>query len=679
MNQHPRRLLLLAALCAAVSLTAAEPAKPVAPRFSADNMDTSVLPGVDFARYAFGNWRKNNPIPADKSRWGAFNELDQYNQTALKGILETAAARSHEPGSVEQKVGDFFASAMDTAAIDAAGLKPVETDLAQVAAIANLNDLAKALATFHNQGVTAFFRVFVEADEKKSDTNALQINQGGLSLPSRDYYFDEKFEKQRAAFIEHVSKMLVLAGDTPATAAAGAQTVFDVEKGIATKSRTPVELRDSLANYNKMATTELAATMPAFPFAVYLAERGISGPAAAEIIVGQPNFFAGLQEQLVARSLADWKVYLRYKVLRYAAPYLAAPFEQESFRFYSTVLRGTPAMEPRWQRAARVVDGNIGEALGQLYVAQYYPPEAKARMTELIANITAVMHDRLQKLDWMTETTRRKALAKFDRFYAKIGHPEKWRDYSTVTIKRDSYFANDRAATEFEIKRKLAQLGQPVDKTEWGMSPPTVNAYFDPTANNINFPSGILQPPFFDFSLDDAVNYGGIGAVIGHEITHGFDDQGRNYDGDGNLSDWWTPEDAAAFKARAQKVIDQFNAYEVLPGVHVNGELTLGENIADLGGLSLAYEALQRSLQGKERKLIDGLTPEQRFFIAWAQVWRTNIRDNALRQQVTTDPHSPGNFRAIGPVVNLQEFYDAFGIKEGDPMWRKPADRAKIW
>jgi len=325
------------------------------------------------------------------------------------------------------------------------------------------------------------------------------------------------------------------------------------------------------------------------------------------------------------------------------------------------------------------VDGEIGEALGQLYVAQFYPPEAKARMDELIKNITAVMRDRIQLLDWMTPATKQKALAKFARFYPKVGHPEKWRDYSAVPVKREGFFANIRAANEFEDKRNIAKLGQPVDRSEWGMTPPTVNAYFDPTANNINFPAGILQPPFFDFTLDDAVNYGAIGAVIGHEITHGFDDQGRQYDGDGNLSDWWTEADAKEFKARAQKMIDQFNAYEVLPGLHVNGELTLGENIADLGGITLAYDALQRSLQGKERKLIDGLTPEQRFFISWAQVWRTNMRENALRQLVATNPHSPGQIRSIGPLVNFQPFYDAFGIKPGDPMWVPPEKRAKIW
>ncbi len=674
----PTRLLLAALSLVAVQSLAAADLPPV-PRFSIDSMDKSVAPGVDFARYAWGNWSKDNPLPADKSRWGAFGEVDQYNQAALKGILETVAGKSHEPGSVEQKVGDFFSSAMNTAAIDAAGTKPIATDLAQVAAISNLTDLAHTLAVLHNQGVPGMFAVVVFADQKKSDTNALYAFQGGLSLPSKDYYTEEKHAKFRDGFVRHVTKMFELAGDTPAAAAAGAKTILDLETAIAANAKTPTELRDRVANYNKMPTTDLIAKVPAFPFKAYLADRGIGGPAAADIIVGQPKFFEGLQGLLAARPLDDWKTYLRYKILRNAGPYLAAPFEQEVFRFFSTELQGTPAQEPRWQRAARVVDDEIGEALGQLYVAQYYPPQAKARMAEMIANITAVMKDRLGKLEWMTEATRQKALAKFDRFYAKIGHPDKWKNYASVNIVRDNYFANVRAATEFEVKRNLAKLGRPVDKSEWSMTPPTVNAYFQPTANNINFPAGILQPPFFDFTLDDAVNYGGIGAVIGHEITHGFDDQGRRYDADGNLADWWTEADAKAFEARAQKVIDQYDAYEALPGLHVKGKLTLGENIADLGGLSIAYEALQRSLQGKERKLIDGFTPEQRFFLSWAQVWRTNIRDNEAKRRVEVDSHSPGRFRSIGPLVNLQEFYDAFGIKEGDPMWRAPELRAKIW
>ena len=679
MKIHPLLLATGLVLLSSPAVSAVESAKPVAPRFSPANMDPAIDPRTDFAHFAWGNWSKANPIPADKSRWGAFNELDQYNQTALKGILETAAAKSHEPGSLEQKVGDFYASAMNTAAIDAAGLKPIATDLAQVAAIANLTDLARTVADLHNQQVGVLFNVGVSPDEKNSVLNVLQANQGGLSLPSKEYYFAPQYEKQRAGFVAHVAKMFELAGAAPAAAAAGAQTVFETEKSLATNSRTPIELRDSLANYNKMTTAELAAKMPAFPLTAYLVERGISGPAAAEIIVGQPKFFEGLQEQLASRPLGDWKTYLRYRILRADAPFLAAAFENERFRFYGTELQGTPAQEPRWQRAARTVDGEIGEALGQLYVAQYYPPQAKARMETMIGNIVAVMHDRLQTLDWMTAETRKKALAKFDRFYSKVGHPEKWRDYSTVKVGRGDYFANIRAANQFEDKRNIAKLGQKVDKTEWFMSPPTVNAYFDPTANNINFPAGILQPPFFDFTLDDAVNYGGIGAVIGHEITHGFDDQGAHYDGDGNLSEWWTEADAKEFKARAQKIVDQYNGYEVLPGVHVKGELTLGENIADLGGVTLAYEALQRSLVGKERRRIDGFTPEQRFFLAWAQVWRTNIRDAEQQRRVNVDPHAPGWCRAIGPLVNFQPFYDAFGIKAGDPMWVKPELRAKIW
>ena len=679
MKIHPLLFATGLILLSPLFLSAAEPAKPMVPRFSVTNMDRTIDPRVDFAHYAWGSWQKANAIPADKSRWGSFNELDQYNQTALKGILETAAAKSHEPGSLEQKVGDFYASAMDTAAIDAAGLKPIATDLAQIAAIASPTDLARAVAYLHNQQVVGLFNLGVAPDEKNSVLNVLQANQGGLSLPSKEYYFAEPYEKQRAGFVAHVAKMFELAGDPPEAAAAGAKTVFEVEKAMAANARTPIELRDSLANYNKMATADLAGKMPAFPFALYLSERGIGGPAAAEIVVGQPKFFEGLQEQLAARPLGDWKTYLRYRVLRADAAYLAASFETERFRFYSTELQGTPAMEPRWQRTARVVDDEIGEALGQLYVAQYYPPEAKAKMDAMIHNIVAVMHDRLQQLDWMTAETRQKALAKFDRFYSKVGHPEKWRDYSTVKVARGDYFANIRAANEFEDKRNIAKLGRAVDKSEWFMSPPTVNAYFDPTANNINFPAGILQPPFFDFTLDDAVNYGGIGAVIGHEITHGFDDQGRHYDGDGNLSEWWTESDAKEFRARAEKMVAQYSGYEVLPGVHVKGELTLGENIADLGGITLAYEALERSLVGKERRKIDGLTEEQRFFLAWAQVWRTNIRDAEQARRVNVDPHAPGWCRTIGPLVNFQPFYDAFGIKAGDPMWVKPELRAKIW
>jgi putative endopeptidase len=568
---------------------------------------------------------------------------------------------------------------MDTNHINSLGLKPLEADLARVDAIKTLDDLAHTVAYFHNDGIGGLFRIGVGPDQKNSDMNALHASQGGLSLPSKDYYFAERFESARSNFVIHVAKMFTLAGASEDSAAKDAKTVFEVEKALAQNAKSPVELRDALANYNPMHTADLKSKVGAFPFDAYLKDRAIIGPAAEEIIVGQPKFYEGLQDQLTARPIAEWKAYLRYQLLNDSAPFLSEPFEKERFHFYATILSGTPEMEPRWQRSARVIDRSLGEALGQLYVGKYYPPEAEKRMSEMIKNLQVVMRERLQKIDWMTEATRQKALAKFDRFVPRIGHPEKWRDYSSVVIKPDDYFGNVRRAEAFEVKRRLSKLGQPVDKSEWNMTPPTVNAYFQATANQIVFPAGILQPPFFDFTLDDPINYGAIGAVIGHEITHGFDDQGRRYDANGNLNDWWTKEDADNFQARAKKVVEQYSSYTPLPGQHVNGELTLGENIADLGGVSIAFEALQRSLKGKERKLIDGFTPEQRFFLSWAQQWRTNFREDALRRQMTTDPHSPGMIRAFAPLTDMPEFFTAFGIKEGDPMYRKPDDRAKIW
>jgi putative endopeptidase len=400
-----------------------------------------------------------------------------------------------------------------------------------------------------------------------------------------------------------------------------------------------------------------------------------------ELIISQPEFFDALDKLIDERPLADWITYLRWHLVRATAPYLHSAAEDESFAFYGKILRDQEVQEPRWQRSARVIDGEIGEALGKLFVDKHFPPAARARMLELVENLKAVFRDRLQKLDWMSDATRAKALAKFDRFTQKIGHPEKFRDYSTVKIRPDDYFGNVKRADEFEAKRQLARVGKPVDRTEWGMTPETVNAYYNPSVNEIVFPAGILQPPFFDAEMDDAVNYGAIGVVIGHEMTHGFDDQGRKYDGEGNLKDWWTADDAKAFEERAQKVVEQYNGYEALPGLHVNGKLTLGENIADLGGTSIAYEALQRALakDPSKRKTIDGFTPEQRFFISLAQIWRTNIREAEARRLVTVDPHSPGQFRAIGPHVNLQQFYDAFDIKSGSKMWREPELRAKIW
>jgi putative endopeptidase len=473
--------------------------------------------------------------------------------------------------------------------------------------------------------------------------------------------------------------MLALMGETSAQATAHAKTVIDIETDLATACRSRVELRDPDKNYNKFSRSDLLAKTPDIDLDIYLSERDLSDVPYA--IVGQPEFFAAVDKLILSRPLSEWKTYLRWHVLHAAAPYLCHDADAENFNFFGKVLSGQPQQEPRWKRAYRMLDGSIGEAVGQLYVEKYFPPEAKARMKDLVDNLQIVFRDHLKNADWMSEATRAKALEKFARFTKKIGYPDKFRDYSSIKIDRGDLFGNVQRAAAFEEHRELVRVGKPVDRTEWDMTPQTVNAYFNPEQNEIVFPAGILQPPFFDLTAPDPINYGAIGVVIGHEITHGYDDQGRKYDADGNLNGWWTKEDAREFEARAQKVVDEYNAFETLPGVHVNGKLTLGENLADLGGISIAYDALERTLakDPSKRKDINGFTPEQLFFISFAQVWRTTIRDAEARRLVTVDPHSPGRFRAVGPLVNYQQFFDAFNIKPGDPMWRAPELRAHVW
>ncbi|MBI2514430.1 MAG: M13 family metallopeptidase [Opitutae bacterium] len=675
---HPR--LSLAALGAALCLpliaaAAIVPAGDL--KFSVEHMDRSVSPGVDFAKYAWGGWATRTAIPADKARWGSGDMLGENNWARIRQILEDAAAKSGAPGSTPQKVGDFYASAMDTVAIDAAGIKPLQPTLDRIAAIKSVDDLIAAVADAQNHIGGPLFGTAIYADFKDNSKIRFYLAQGGLSLPTRDYYFDEKYAKFRDEFVVHVAKMFELAGAAPEAAKADAATVFALEKALAEVSKPPTELRNPLANYNKMTRAEAAAAMPGFPLERYLTLAEI--PASEqEIIVMQPKFFATLGTMLEPR-LADWKVYLRYHAIKDSAPFLAAAFDDESFRFFGQVLNGTPQQEPRWQRVAKRMDGQVGYAISELYVARYFPPAVKARLDGMIAIMKDVLRDRIKQLDWMTDGTKAKALEKLAAYRVMVGAPPKWRDYSGLTIGRDSFYTNVWNASYFEVKRQLAKFGQPFDRDEFLASPHQVNAYNQPSANQLVFLAGILQPPYFDAEMDDAVNFGAICAVIGHEITHGFDDQGRLYDATGNLKDWWTEKDAAEFKARSDKLVNQFGAYEALPGLKVNGQLTLGENIADLAGVSIAYEALERSLVGKERKLIDGLTPEQRFFLSWAQVWKTKTRDERMKFYLQADVHSPGEFRAYGPLVNVQEFYDAFGIKEGDPMWKKPEERAKIW
>ena len=685
---------VIVALLSAFSLQAqtespARPAQSVSPvnqnppPLDPRNMDTAVKPQDDFYLYANGGWLKRNPVPPEYSRWGAFSELEEKNNEALHKIAEKTANTHVDANAAPevQKVGDYYASGMDEKTIDAARTKPLEDELKRIDAIKDRADLLNAIARLHTIGVDAFFEFGSGQDAKDSTRDIAQAHQGGLGLPDRDYYTktDEDSKKKRAAYADHVTKILTLLGEPPGKAAEDARKIMALETSLAKASRTRVELRDPQKNYNKMSQADLQKLTPDWNWADYFKAINLNEPG--DINVGQPDFFKAANAMFTKTSIDDWKTYLRWHLIDDAAAELSKDFVNEDFNFNERVLRGTKEIKPRWKRVVASTNGAVGEALGKLYVADYFPPEAKARALEMINNLKAALADRIKTVDWMDEPTKQAALKKLEAMNVKIGYPDKWRDYSLLKIDRDSYVSNAMRAANFEVNRHLKKIGKPVDRTEWGMTPETVNAYYSPSINEIVFPAGILQPPFFDAEMDDAVNYGAIGVVIGHEMTHGFDDQGRKYDGEGNLKDWWTADDAKAFEERAQKVVEQYNSYEALPGLHVNGKLTLGENIADLGGTSIAYEALQRALakDPSKRKTIDGFTPEQRFFISLAQIWRTNIREAEARRLVTVDPHSPGQFRAIGPHVNLQQFYDAFDIKAGAPMWRDPALRAKIW
>jgi putative endopeptidase len=654
--------------------------EPKVPCFSIDYMDKSINPGTDFYHYANGNWVKNNPVPADKARWGSFSELAELNQFRLHSILEEALKdKQASPGTPKREVGDFFASAMNTGQLERLKFEPIKKELEAIDSIKSTDDLFKVLAKFHKEGIGGIFDTDVEPDAKNSAIYAFQLGQGGLSLPDRDYYLTPAFASQKAAYLEHLKKMFELLGESSTAAAKHALTVLSLETELAKDSRSRVDLRDPIKNYNKTSTVDLISANKSLPWKLYLSDRSLDNLPYA--VVGQPEFFAAVDKLIKDKPLEDWKIYLRWHVLHSAAPFLHEAVENENFNFFGKILSGQEKQEPRWKRSSKVIDRSIGEALGQLYVEKYFPPSARARMSELVGNLREVFADRLKKVDWMSEQTREKAQSKFDRFVQKIGYPDKFRDYSSISIKPDDYLGNVRRADAFEVHRRDRRIGEPVDRSEWEMTPPTVNAYFNPLMNEIVFPAGILQPPFFDLTADDAVNYGAIGAVIGHEITHGYDDQGRHYDANGNLTEWWTEKDAQEFEKRAQKVVDEYNAFEPLPNLHVNGKLTLGENIADLGGVTISYDAMERALakDPAKRKNIDGFTPEQRFFLSFGQIWRINIRDTEQKRLITVDPHSPGAFRAVGPLMNVQEFYDAFAINPGDKMWRAPELRAKIW
>lgn len=646
------------------------------------NMDTTVSPGEDFFRYVNGNWIDNTEIPGDQGRWGSFQELREQNNKLLLEVLQDATSNtSYAASSDERKAAEFYRIGMDSLRAEQQGLQPLAPLQEKIKALKTKQALQEYLAFEDRRGGDAFFGFGVYPDLKNSKVMAAYLGAGGIGLPERDYYLNEdaKSKETRKRYQEHVARMFELMGE--ANPQKKAETVLVIETQLAKSMLTKEEQRNPYNLYHKRSIKELNKLAPSVNWAKYLSDLG--APKLDTIIVTQPKYMEAYEKIVKSRPLEDVKTYLNWRLIDEAAPYLSNQFVQANFDFYSKYLRDVQEMSPRWKRVISVADNMIGEAIGKLYVAKAFPPEAKQQAQEMVENIKAAFGDRIRGLEWMSDSTKQKALQKLGTFTVKIGYPDEWRDYSGLTVEAGqdaSYLGNILAGNEFNFERELEKLGKPVDRKEWGMTPQTVNAYYNPLFNEIVFPAGILQPPFYDYKADAAVNYGGIGAVIGHEISHGFDDQGSRFDAEGNLKNWWSEEDFDQFNSRTGKLVNQYNTYQPMDSVFVNGQFTLGENIGDLGGLNVAYDGLQRHLQehGHPGEL-DGFTPEQRFFISWATIWRTKYRPEFLRTQVLTDPHSPAMYRGNGPLVNMEAFYEAFDIKEGDEMWRPESERVIIW
>jgi putative endopeptidase len=674
-----RRVAVSALLAASMPL-AAQTANHALDRA---NLDTTCAPCKDFYQFANGGWLKKTTIPAAYSSLGSFRELSDRNEEQLHKILDVDAAKANSskdtPADATWKIGAFYSSCLDSAAIDRLGATPLKPEMDIIAAIKTPDDLRQQLGILERRAGLAPWSDGSTQDAKNAASVIGGLYQGGLTLPDKEYYTktDSTSKKTRESFVAHMTHMFELLGDSKDVAAAEAKTVFDVEMKFALASKTRVELRDPVANYHKMSVAELQKLMPGFPWPAFFAAQ--TSAAVSSVDVGQPEFFTAVNKLFTTIPVADWKVFLRWRLVHASAYALGTPVVKENFTF-TRVFSGATEMLPRWKRCLGSTDDRLGELLGEEYVKQHFTPEAKARALKIVTNLVSELHDRIQKLDWMSAPTKTQALAKLAAFAKKIGFPDKWKDYSTLKVAAGQYLQNVRATDQWAAARDWNKIGKPVDRTEWTMTPPTVNAYYNPQLNEIVFPAGILQPPFYSPDADDGVNYGAMGAVIGHEMTHGFDDQGRQFDKDGNLKDWWTKEDAAKYTVQSNKIVKQFDAYTVLDSAtHVNGKLTLGENTADFGGLTVAYAAMERALGSAPRTKIDGFTPEQRFFLGWAQVWREVYRPQALRTQVNSNEHSPSMWRVNGPYSNMPEFKAAWGCKDGDPMVRPAALRARIW
>lgn len=678
---------------AVIIFTLAACTKPELQNISAGTSSSSLKSGIatqyfeknvrvqdDFYRHVNGKWLDTAVIPADRARWGSFDKLRDDAQMELRQLIETVARDpNRREGTEAQKIGDLYNSFMDEASLDQLDLTPLQGEYARINAITDKQQIPALIAHLASIGVNTPYVPYVHQDNRDSTRYVVDLYQDGLGLPDRDYYLktdDKKLSDALHKYQTHITTMLGMAGDREAKNEA--VTIVALETALAKVQWTKVENRDPVKLYNKVALNDLPALAPGYNWKAYLSEADIAGKTDY-LIVSQPSYITGFNKALQDTPLPVWKAYFRWHLLSDYAPYLSKRFVDENFAFNGTVLRGVPENEPRWKRGVRVVEQSIGEGLGKLYVARYFPPSSKKRMEELVGNLLKAYRQSIDTLDWMSPATKKQAQAKLAKFTPKIGYPNKWRDYSRLSISPSDLVGNIMRAQSFEYQRNINKLGKPIDREEWEMTPQTVNAYYNPEKNEIVFPAAILQPPFFNARADDAVNYGGIGAVIGHEISHGFDDQGSQYDGDGNLNNWWTKEDHEKFKARTRVLIAQYNAYEPVPGYHVNGELTLGENIADNSGLAIAFKAYKLSLNGQEAPVIDGLTGEQRLFMGWAQVWRGKIRQNEQIRLLKVDPHSPVSVRGTAPVKNQSAFFAAFNVKPGDGMWVPPEKRVTIW